>query len=169
METIMTTLPHLSTTIKSHNQQLQQTIKENTNFCRVTSKTITTIQHQQSSTENRLDQIQVIINKLIHTTTPTISRRNRKNPRSTTQVQAILFSNALDGDYDEHLPTTQLEMILNNNNSAISHALNTTNDSINMSFITNLQDNLEPTEKTSNNDQEHSNRDLGNPHPATDT
>jgi hypothetical protein len=45
-----------------------------------------------------------------------------------------MFANALDGDYDNHLPTMQLEMLLNNNTSAISNATNTTNDSINMSF-----------------------------------
>jgi hypothetical protein len=32
MESIMTTLPHLSTTIHSQNQQLQRTIDDNTDF-----------------------------------------------------------------------------------------------------------------------------------------
>jgi hypothetical protein len=169
METIMTTLPHLSTTLQSQNQQLQRTIDDNTDFCRVTSETITNIQHQQSNTDNRLDQIQVIINQLIQTTTPSSSRRNRKKSISTNQLQTTLFSNASDGDYDEHLPTSQLEMILNNNTSAISHALNTTNESINMSFTSNNQDNPDNTEQLTNNDQDHIVRDLGNPYPANDT
>jgi hypothetical protein len=71
--------------------------------------------------------------------------------------------------YKEYCPNTHFEMLLNNNTSAISHALNTTNESINMSFILNPQENLEPKEQTPNNEQEHSIRDLGNPHPATDT
>jgi hypothetical protein len=169
METIMSTLPHLSTTIQSHNQQLQRTIDDNTDFCRVTSETITAIQIQQSSTNNRIDQIQIILNQLNQNNTPTSSRRNRKKSRSTSEVQTQLYSNASDEDYDEHLPNTQLEMILNNNTSAISHALNTTNESINMSFSTNIQDELVPTETTTNNEVEYTNRDLGNPYPATDT
>jgi hypothetical protein len=39
MESIMATLPQLSTTIQSQNNKLQQTIDENTDFCRVTSET----------------------------------------------------------------------------------------------------------------------------------
>jgi hypothetical protein len=106
---------------------------------------------------------------LIQTTTPSSSRRNRKKSISTNQLQTTLFSNASDGDYVEHLPTSQLEMILNNNTSAISHAVNTTKKTINMSFTTNIQENLENTEQPTNNDQEHIVRDLGNPYPANDT
>jgi hypothetical protein len=39
MESIMATLPQLSTTIQSQNHRLQQTIDENTDFCQVTSET----------------------------------------------------------------------------------------------------------------------------------
>jgi methyl-accepting chemotaxis protein len=39
METIMATVPQLSTKIQSQNHQLQQTIDDNTDFCRVTSET----------------------------------------------------------------------------------------------------------------------------------
>jgi hypothetical protein len=59
-------------------------------------------------------------------------------------------------------------MILHNDTSAI-YALNTTNESINKSFTTNIQDNLDNTNSTPNNDQQHNDRDLSNPHPAADT
>jgi hypothetical protein len=107
---------------------------------------------------------------LIHTSTPTSSGRNRKksNPADSTQVN--LFANASDGDYDDHLPTLQLEMLLNNNTSAISNALNTTNESINMSFNLPQQDNLlDNRQKPPIDEQDNNNRDLCNPYPATDT
>jgi seryl-tRNA synthetase len=133
-ETIMATLPQLSSTIHSQNQQLQRTIDDNTDFCQVTSETISTIQHQQSNMDFRIDNIQALLNKVIHKSTPSSSVRNRKESKSADQTQVNLFANASDGDYDDHLPTIQLEMLLNNNTSAISNALNTTNESTNMSF-----------------------------------
>jgi hypothetical protein len=98
MEIIMTTVPQLSTTIKSQNLQLQRTTDDNTDLCRVTSESISTIQLQHSSTENRIEQIQKILYQIIHTNTPSSSGRNRKKSRSTSQSQANLFANASDGD-----------------------------------------------------------------------
>jgi hypothetical protein len=69
-----------------------------------------------------------------------------------------------------HLPTLQLEKILNHNTSAISNALKTTNESINMSFTLPQQDNLLDNRQTPPIvEQDNNNRDLGNPYPATET
>jgi signal transduction histidine kinase len=105
METIMATLPQLLSTIQSQNQQLQRTIEDNTDFCRVTTETISTIRHQQSNTDFRIDNIQALLNKLIHKSTPTSSGRNRKKSKPADSTQVNLFANASDGDYDDHLPT----------------------------------------------------------------
>jgi hypothetical protein len=166
----MATLPQLSSTIHSQNKQLQSTIEDNTDFCRVISETISTLQHQQSNTDFRIDNIQALLNKLIHKSTPTSSGRNCKKSKPADSTQVNLFAKASDGDYDDHLPTLQLEMLLNNNTSAISNALNTTNESINMSFNLPQQDNLLDNRQTPLIDeQDNNNRDLGNPYPATET
>jgi chromosome segregation ATPase len=66
METIMNTLPRLSTSLQSQNNQLQRTIEDNTDFCRITSESISALQTLQNSTDNKLDHIHSILNKLVY-------------------------------------------------------------------------------------------------------
>jgi hypothetical protein len=111
-----------------------------------------------------------LLHKVIHKSTPSSSGRNRKKSKHTNHTQINLLANASDGDYDDHddhLPTIQLEMLLNTNTSAISNALNTSNDSINMLFNLLQQGDLPETrQKQPPNEQDDTNRDLGNPYTA---
>jgi hypothetical protein len=85
METIMNTLPRLSTSLQSQNNQLQRTIEDNTDFCRITFESISALQTLQNSTDNRLDHVHSILNKLVNKSTPSSSGKNRKKSKSTNQ------------------------------------------------------------------------------------
>jgi hypothetical protein len=117
----------------------------------------------------RIDHIHALLNKVIHKSTPSSSGSNRKKSKSADHTQVNLFANALDGDYKDHLPTMQLKMLLNNNTSAISNALSTTNESINMSFNLPQHEDLLDTSQTPPNDEHNNKKDLSNLYSAVDT
>jgi hypothetical protein len=113
-------------------------------------------------TDVRIDQLQEIVSKLIHKSTPTSSGRTRK--KSGQRIQEVIFTNNSDEELSDHLPSTQLEMILNSNTSAIESINKNTNASIDM--LDAMSQREEPNSFLNNNSNHDS--DLGNdPDPQT--
>jgi hypothetical protein len=133
MGTIITTLPQLSKNINAKQSQLIQSLNENTEFCKITSNHITQLQSHQTSTDVRIDQLEEIVSKLIHRTTPSSFGCTCKKSRQ--RIQEMIFSNKSDEDLSDHLPSTQLEMLFNNNTSTITPAIENTNTSIDMLHV----------------------------------
>jgi hypothetical protein len=169
MDTIISTIPHLSTKVQKQQQRLTHSIKDNTELCRITSDSIAMLQNNQSITNSRLDNIQTLINTLIHKTTPSSSGLFRNKSRPEFQAHD-LFPNQSNSDEDKNLATTQLDMIEIVDTSTTTNILDTTNDSMDMMFnSTTTQNNIHTQQPILNEIDEIKGRNLGNPNPANPT
>jgi hypothetical protein len=120
MDTIMATFPQLSKSIKSQQEQLLRSVDDNTEFCKITSTSLREIQANQINADNPIAYLENVVSKLINQSTPTSSGRIWKKSKSLQKSMEIQFLHESDDDSNNHLPPTQLDLLLAHNTSAIT-------------------------------------------------
>jgi hypothetical protein len=170
MQTMATILPKLTTTITQQQALLSNSIEKTREYRTNNSNCIRNIQTQQHEQQQKISQLELILQSWNKNTPPTSINRIWKKQKPSQTIYNNSFEDQSDDD-NWNLPSTQLEHLLRNQSNLSRNDLNQSTDSMPCDDKTNDNHQSSPDMDTQSDNQDNNinNLDLGNHYPEGST